>query len=609
MIASSLSGLWGMVLLGVGNHLWQSTLFAAVAGLLTLMLRKNHARIRYCLWLAASLKFLVPFSLLVFLGSQLTWLQHRLPHHDVGATAGSYLLIEDISQPFTKDMVPWVHISPPAIGVVPSMLARISALLSPIPLLPAFLVAVWLCGSMLVLGLWTSRWLKIRSALRKALPMLEGREVEVLRRVERLVGLRRKIELRLLPAYMEPGIFGMTRPVLLWPQAISARLEDAHLEAVLAHEVWHVRRRDNLTAAAHMLVEAIFWFHPLLWWLELRLVEERESACDEEISLLCGQPHIYAESILKVCEFCVESPLACVSGITGADLKRRIRSIMFPPMARLTLARRIMLAVFAIVSIAAPFAFGIVRMIPFYGQILRANGPMPSFDVATIRPSDPLNSHESISVLPGGTLNATTTTKTLIERAYGIRDFQLVGGPKWLDSVPYTIVAKSSTPVDPRTLKPEQQNSFYEGQMLRIQSLLADRFHLKVHTTTKEMPVFALVVAKGGPKLHTPKPGEAHRLYSSGPGRLACYGASMSELADELPDDGVTRIVVDRTGLTGRYDFWINWTPDEISDGAPGNSGPSIFTAMQEQLGLKLVPTRGPAEVLVIDHIEPPSAN
>jgi beta-lactamase regulating signal transducer with metallopeptidase domain len=100
---------------------------------------------------------------------------------------------------------------------------------------------------------------------------------------------------------MEPGIFGLVRPALLWPQAISARLEEAHLEAVLAHEVRHVRRRDNLTAVFHMLVEAIFWFHPLLWWLEKRLVEEREYACDEEISLRCGQPQIYAESILRVC--------------------------------------------------------------------------------------------------------------------------------------------------------------------------------------------------------------------------------------------------------------------------------------------------------------------
>ena len=146
--------------------------------------------------------------------------------------------------------------------------------------------------------------------------------------MERLAGLRSTIEMKSLPASLEPGIFGLFRPVLLWPHAITARLDDAHLEAVLAHEVCHVQRRDNLTAGLHMLVEAIFWFHPLVWWLETRLIEEREHACDETVLQLCGQRTIYAESILKVCEFCIESPLACVSGVTGADLKKRIVQIM-----------------------------------------------------------------------------------------------------------------------------------------------------------------------------------------------------------------------------------------------------------------------------------------
>jgi hypothetical protein len=121
---------------------------------------------------------------------------------------------------------------------------------------------------------------------------------------------------------LEPGIFGIFRPVLVWPQGISERLEDAHLEAVLAHELWHVRRRDNLADAVHMLVEAIFWFYPLVWWMGAWLMEERERACDEAVLESGGDPKVYAESILKICEFCVASPLACVSGVTGADLKK-----------------------------------------------------------------------------------------------------------------------------------------------------------------------------------------------------------------------------------------------------------------------------------------------
>src|SRR6185312_10120322 len=130
------------------------------------------------------------------------------------------------------------------------------------------------------------------------------------------------------PALLEPGVFGILRPVLLLPEGITDRLTSEHLSAILAHELCHVRRRDNLTAAIHMAVEAIFWFHPLIWWLGVRLVEERERACDEEVLRLGNKPHVYAESILKTCQFYLESPLTCMSGVTGSDLKRRVVRIM-----------------------------------------------------------------------------------------------------------------------------------------------------------------------------------------------------------------------------------------------------------------------------------------
>src|SRR5207248_8552793 len=143
-----------------------------------------------------------------------------------------------------------------------------------------------------------------------------------------ITGMQQRIELLSSRASLEPGIFGIAQPVLVWPEGISERLDDAHLEVILAHELWHVRRRDNLAAALHMVVEAIFWFHPLVWWLGARLVEERERACDEEVLQSGSERQVYAESILKICEFCVGSSLACVSGVTGADLKKRIVHIM-----------------------------------------------------------------------------------------------------------------------------------------------------------------------------------------------------------------------------------------------------------------------------------------
>ena len=125
----------------------------------------------------------------------------------------------------------------------------------------------------------------------------------------------------------------------------SENLEDAHLEAILAHEVWHVRRRDNLAAAIHMMVEAIFWFYPLVWWLGVPLVEERERACDEGVLEFGCDRQVYAEKLLWIREFCLGSPLACVSGVTGADLKKRMVNIMTKSVAlQLDFSRKLLLS-------------------------------------------------------------------------------------------------------------------------------------------------------------------------------------------------------------------------------------------------------------------------
>ena len=575
---------------GVGNHLWQSTAFAAVVWVVALLLKKNQARVRYGLWLAASVKFLIPFSLLIGLGGLLP-----RPRHSV-VTMPVYSAVDAVGVPFAVEGGPEIA---PAVVLV-SRMQRVMTFL------PATLAGVWVCGVVVVLVVWCGGWLRVTRTLRRARRVERGREAEILRRVEAAIGGRRRtVTLMLSRELMEPGMLGIWRPVLIWPERLSERLDDEHIEAIVAHELMHAMREDNFTAALHMIVEAVFWFHPMVWWMERRMVEERERACDEAVVAMGSRPGVYAESLLKACRFCVESPLVCVAGITGADLAARVRAIMTLRSETLGWWRKAALVGLAVGAIAGPMAFGVVRMIPMYGQVLHASGPLPSFEVATIRPSDPLNSHEHIS-FGGDRVNATLTTKTLIERAYGVRDFQVIGGPKWLDSATYDIVAKSDDIWDPSKLTRDQQDALADRQMLRLQSLLADRFHLKVHTTTKDVPVFALVVAKGGPKLNTPKESEPHRLYTSGPGNLACYSASMSELADELPDVGVGRIVVDRTHLTGRYDFWLKWTPDEDSNANTKDSGPSMFTALQEQLGLKLSPSKGPAEVVVIDRIEKP---
>ena len=193
---------------------------------------------------------------------------------------------------------------------------------------PALFAGIWFCGFVVVLLVLERPVAKdfFIDPRRKAISGRTGGGSPT--PVRARARIPQRVEIWQSSETLEPGIFGLTRPVLVWPEGISEHLDDAHLDAILAHELWHVRRRDNLAAAVHMVVEAIFWFHPLVWWLGARLVDERERACDEEVLELGSERHVYAQSILKVCEFCVGSPLACVSGVTGADLKKRMVHIM-----------------------------------------------------------------------------------------------------------------------------------------------------------------------------------------------------------------------------------------------------------------------------------------
>jgi uncharacterized protein (TIGR03435 family) len=262
-----------------------------------------------------------------------------------------------------------------------------------------------------------------------------------------------------------------------------------------------------------------------------------------------------------------------------------------------------------VAGLVLPGVAGEAQNLPKNSEV---SGPRAAFDVASIRPSDPLADDQHIQ-FEGGKLDASITVKTLIETAYGIRsEFrQIVGAPAWVESAKYGIVAKSDEHEDPSTLTPEQSKAYWERQRQRLQSLLADRFQLKFHSEVRQLPVFALVVAKGGPKLETPKAGEVSRIGVYGAFKLDATNAPMSLFADECSYLGIDRLVMDKTGLTGRYDFKLQWTPDgTLADSAAPDSGEgSIFTALQEQIGLKLEPQKGPVEVLVIDHIERPSAN
>jgi uncharacterized protein (TIGR03435 family) len=557
------------------DHLWESTLFAAATALLTLILRNNPARVRHWLWLAASVKFLIPFSLLVGIGNHFGW-------RTEAPAQLSYL-----AEGFNRTL------SAPEIQVTPRAASPISW--------QTIGEAVWIGGGAVVLFLWGVRWRRVRRAVRSASPLRMDIGIEVMS----------------TPLLLEPGVFGILRPVLLLPEGIAERLTVEQLDAIVAHELCHVRRRDNLTAAIHMVVEALFWFHPMVWWIGARMVEEREKACDEEVLRIGKEPEVYAEGILKVCRFYVESPVECVSGVTGSNLKKRIEKIMTRNRIReLGFVRKVFLGVAGFAAIAAPIGFGVLsaqeRPRPVAQPI--ATSALPEFEAASIKPSAP-DSNLRVDFAPGGKLFITNATlRFLIKIAYDVGDDQLAGGPGWIGSKRFDLAATPEKPLggDPKNMAPDQILLFHEPVRLRLQRLLTDRFQLELRKESTPMPIFALVVAKGGSKKLTVTRSTADPQMNGklGNGVLSAVGADMATLAKFLSEGQTGRPVVDMTGLKDKYDFHLEWVPDTSQNSPPADAaGVSIFTALQQQLGLKLEARTGAADRLVVVRAELPSAN
>jgi uncharacterized protein (TIGR03435 family) len=225
------------------------------------------------------------------------------------------------------------------------------------------------------------------------------------------------------------------------------------------------------------------------------------------------------------------------------------------------------------------------------------------FEVASIKPSDPHSTPTRTIRTTGRDVYANITVLLLMRTAYDVQDYQIAGAPSWLSSQFYDIAAKADGESAPSQAELRQM----------FQKLLANRFQLKLHHETRDLPVYALVVGKGGPLMRESGPDARYSFMIPGSGQWKVSKLEMSRLARDLTRE-VGRTVVDFTGLTGYYDFTLEWAPEQAAiptaDGATlPNSGPSIFTAVQQQLGLKLESRKHPIDLLIIDHVEKPSAN
>ena len=602
------------------DHLWQSTIFAALASLAALALREHRAQIRYWIWMAASLKFLLPFAALTAIGGALSWRTVEVVPYE-----NPVVLIESVSQPFTQ-----TDLSIRETAGQPSTFSLFPALLG-------LAAPVWAVGSAAVLLLWAVRWRKVRQIVGHAEQISSGREAATLERLAACRGIR-PLPILTTSAALQPGVFGVARPVLVWPRGIGEHLTDDQVDAILAHELCHLKRRDNLSAALHMTVQAICWFHPMVWWIGSRLVDERERACDEEVIRLGNEPEVYAEGILKTCKFYLESPLVCVAGVTGSDLKKRIEQIMTSDDARpLSFWRKTMLATAAAAAFTAPVALGALNPPPQTRQVA-APGTLPAFDEASVRSNpSPGRGGRGGQFQPARLVTSNVTLKTLIKMAYAkpgatpgsarnLLDQEIAGGPEWLDSDKYDVTA--TTPAATQPTPPEQTR-------LMLQRLLVERFTLAAHWETRELPVYTLVrVRPDGPlaaglkpiseeecaRAKPPQPGQPLPpgelppcgAVMFGPGVLLARGAPMEWLAQVLTTTpvvtGIDRPVLDRTGLKGNHGFELKFSP-ATGGGPPNPDRADLFTALQEQLGLRLEATREPIDVLVIDGAEKPDAN
>jgi uncharacterized protein (TIGR03435 family) len=461
---------------------------------------------------------------------------------------------------------------------------------------PELLGGIWLAGALFLLFRWIGRWHTIHLAARRATRLPFEHAVPAFSS----------------SAAMEPGVFGIFRPVILLPEGIADKLTPEQLEAMLVHEYRHIHHRDNLTAALHMCVETLFWFYPVVWWIGAKLMDERERDCDEAVLRNGARPRDYARGIVHVCETYIESRLPCASGISGSDLKKRVREIMtWSGSIPMTVRGRALLAAATVATMSAPFLIGVIR-----GQTLPP-APVYRYEVVSIHRSAPGQTDVHIGPGPqGGIRTENTSAMVLLTAAYGVQDYQIVDAPRWVSSDHFDVTL---TP-DKAEIAPEPGmatkdiEAYMHRSGQRLQAVLRDRFRLVLRQEMRELPIYVLTQATRGNKLspNAEKSGFPS-IQSNGATQITATNATMAMLAQQL-SMVLRRPVHDETGLDGRYNLKLEWAPEpdtspDRADAHNSAPGASIFTAITEQLGLRLESKKGPVQVYVVEKIERPTEN
>jgi bla regulator protein BlaR1 len=498
--------------------------------------------------------------------------------------------------------------------------------------------AGWALGAALFLaplanGLW-----RLRRVCRGGLPWPHGQAMAQWLAVE--AGVRRRVDVLIHEETLGPMTCGLVRPVVVLPPDARAWC-DSDLRQALVHEIEHVRRGDWLIHFVARFVCALYWFRPLVWRAWRRLGLEAERACDDAV-LRGAERTAYAEQLVMLAQRLLTSTARPVLSMANrSDLSARVFAVLDrdQPRGRAGISHVVVIAIAAIVLV---LGVSPLRAVAPRSAQTTATGPKPlTFEVASVRPNRSGPSERGLAFQPSGRFMARNVPlRSLIATAYGdprpLPLYRILGGPSWIDSDGFDIEAKAADNFAEREGAP----AFSTSGRLMLRSLLAERFKLIVHEETRQLPLYRLVLARrdgrtgaqlrlssGADCVEAPPPGEPPRPSSnpnlppcgvarlSGRGHLSGYYATPDQIAKilELATD---RVVSNGTGLSGHFSFALDFTPGflpatapnaAVADDRPADDRTSLFTAVQEQLGLKLESQRGPVAVLVIGSAAQPT--
>lgn len=482
----------------------------------------------------------------------------------------------------------------------------------------SWVAAAWMAGVVIFWLRLLGGWLVAERLRRRQVRPAPRAWQQAMDRLSARLRVSRPVRLLVSGLVHAPSVVGLLRPVVLVPVGVLAGLPPDQVEALLLHELAHIRRWDNLANALQSIVEALLFYHPVVWWVSGHMRAERELCCDDAAVAITGDAQSYALALAGLAVGTHALSQAAVAA-TGGSLAERVARLLGKPRQP---SRTPAPAAAVLLGLAA------ITVMTVMGQTAR-----PQFEVASVKPS--VSRGETMLRPLPGRLTAAGTLRVLMQGAYQLQPFQIKGGPEWIGQDRYEVDAKATgNPDTPRMLR-------------MLQSLLEDRFQLRVHRDSQETAVYALDTARGGLKLPPAQksciedtellgplaiPGA--RMQPPGqtaPGvkcgaldvRLEAAGARLRGAKVSMPEfvrvlsRVLGRTVVDRTGFSGVFDVSLGFLPDETTAALPPpppgaiagvDELPSIFTAVQ-QLGLHLESARAPVEVLVVDHAERPSVN